>query len=155
MYYDLAKVNLDSVTRMVKQVATECDMGADGILYIDELLSCCRLLETKEYSFFQLLRGNSAFPRVLGVCGGIYAVEYAPSEPFLGFLTAWSEVRDWRFRAQLAIALLEMVESLENTEFGTIYLCDLQESNFGVVSSFVYNLDTKSFFFFFFKDEKS
>ena len=135
MYSDYAKLSVDSVTRMVKQVAAECDVGMDGILYIDELMSCCRLLETHEYSFFELLRGNSAFPQVFGVCGGIYAVEYAPSEPFLGFLTAWSEVRDWRFRAQLAIALLEMVESLENTEFGTIYLCDLQESNFGVVSS--------------------
>lgn len=98
------------------------------------MVTCWLLLETKEYSFYQLLQGNSALPELLGVCGPLYAVQYAPSEPFLGFRTDWFEVRDWKFRAQLALALLGMVEALEDTEFGTVYLCDVQESNFGVVS---------------------
>ena len=138
IYFDLAKASPESVTRMVKQIIAECDVGQDGRLFIDEIISCSRLLETNEFSFYQLLKGNGAFPTVLGVCGSVYAVEYAPSEPFLGFLTSWSEVREWKFRAQLAIALLELVESLEYTEFGTVYLCDLQESNFGVVCLFTF-----------------
>lgn len=81
-----------------------------------------------------LLKGNSAMPEVLGTCGNMFAVQFAPSAPFLEFHVDWAEVRDWGFRARLALALLEMIESLEETEMGTLYLCDVQESNFGVVS---------------------
>ena len=70
---------------------------------------------------------------VYGVCGNMYAVQYAAAEPFLGFQGKWSDGRNWNLRARLAIALLEMVEELEETPYGTFYLCDIQEPNFGVV----------------------
>ena len=133
IYYEISRVNPQSVTRMIERVVKECDIGQDNMLTIAEVTSCWMLLETKEYSFYQLLKGNSALPELLGVCGNLYAMQYSPSEPFLGFLTNWFEVRNWKFRVQLALGLLEMVKTLERTEFGTVYLCDIQESNFGVV----------------------
>ncbi len=119
---------------MLERVIKECDIKQDNILYLEELKLCWLLITTEEYSFYQLLQGNSAIPVMLGTCGHLYAVQYSPSELFLGFLTDWFEVRSWEWRVRLALGLLEMVEALENTAFGTVYLCDVQESNFGVVS---------------------
>ncbi len=134
IYYDLSsRFNPQSITNMIERVLRECDIGQDNILTKEEVISCWMLLETKEYTFYQLVQGNSALPQLLGVCGSLYSIQYSPSEPFLGYLTDWFEVRDWKFRVQLALGLLEMVETMEGTEFGTLYLCDVQESNFGVV----------------------
>ncbi len=137
VFYQLARTNRQAVVVMLERVVKECDTGQDNILHLEEMKNCWLLLKTDEYSFYQLLQGNSALPQVLGTCGNLYAVQYAPSEPFLGLLTDWFEVRSWEWRARLALGLLEMVEALENTAFGTVYLCDVQESNFGVVSSWL------------------
>ena len=121
---------------VIEEIFSECDVGNDGILGYDESIPCWQLLETDEYMLFKLLREKSAMLNVYGVCGNMYAVEYAAAEPFLGFLSSWSDGRDWSLRARLALALLEMIAEFEETPYGTFYLCDVQEPNFGVVSFF-------------------
>lgn len=113
----------------------ECDVGNDGILHYQESIPCWQLIESDEYMLYKLLHEKSAMLNVYGVCGNMYAVQYAAAEPFLGYQTSWSDGRDWNLRARLAIALMEMVEEFEETPYGTFYLCDVQEPNFGVVST--------------------
>lgn len=137
-HFNLARVNSDVANRTVlqvaKNIANECDVGSDGVLHHRELLTCWQLASTEEYVLYSILHDNSATLDVYGACGNMYAVEYAAPQPFLGYQTSFSDDRSWAFRTRLAVALLDMVEALEDTVFGTLYLCDVQESNFGVVS---------------------
>ena len=108
-------------------------MLEDGHLTHTEALICWQLLETNEYMLYSLLAGHTAIPDVYGVCGSMYAVQYASSEPFLNSFSLKSDGRSWQFKVKLALALLEMVRAIEDTPYGTLYLCDVQPSNFGVV----------------------
>lgn len=120
---------------VIEAIFTECDVGSDGVLSYSEALPCWQLVETDEYVLFSLLQGMSAIPNLYGTCGTTYAVQYTASEPYFGIETSMSEARSWKLRAKLALALLEMIESVEHTPYGTLYLCDIQESNFGIVQS--------------------
>lgn len=115
----------------VERVFSECDVLEDGQLTYHEALVCWQLLETDEFILLLVLSGVSAIPDLYGTCGTMYAMQYATSEPFLSRYLA--DNRSWQFKARLAIALIEMVHSIEATPYGTLYLCDVQESNFGVV----------------------
>lgn len=120
--------------QVATNIAKECDVSSDGVFSYLETITCWQLVTNEEYILYSILQGNSAILDVYGVCGNMYAVQYAASEPFLGYLTSLSDSRTWEFRSKLAIALLNMVEALENTSYGTLYLCDVQEPNFGIVS---------------------
>lgn len=119
--------------KVIKEVFRECDLLEDGILHYGEAIVCWQLIETGEYMLYSLLQGRIGIPDIYGSCGHMYAVQYAPSEPFLGQDMVLSDPRSWKFRAQLSLALLDMIESIEETPWGTLYLCDVQELNFGVV----------------------
>ena len=139
-YLHLHLVKLDNhlanatVSLVARNIASECDVGGDGVFSHQELITCWQLVSTEEYILYSVLESNSAILDVYGTCGNMYAVEYAESQPFLGFQISLTDDRSWDFRARLAVALLDMIEALEDTVFGTLHLCDVQESNFGVVS---------------------
>ena len=140
IYYNIAgQVDAKRTIEVIEEIFSECDIGNDGILGYDESIPCWQLIETDEYVLYKLLREKSSMLTVYGVCGNMYAVEYAAAEPFLGFLSSWSDGRDWRLRARLALTLLEMIAEFEDTPYGTFYLCDVQEPNFGVVRSAMIN----------------
>lgn len=134
VYYNTAgKVDVKRTIEVIEDTFTECDLANDGIVLYEESIPCWQLIETEEYMLYKILWEKSGMLDVYGVCGNMYAVQYAAAEPFLGFHTAWSDDRDWNFRARLAVSLLEMIEGFEDTPYGTFYLCDVQEPNFGVV----------------------
>jgi hypothetical protein len=117
----------------VEGLFSECDVLGDGQLSYSEALVCWSLLETDEFVFLSVLSGTSAMPDLYGACGNMYAMQYATSQPLLANTPSVADSRTWDFRARLAIALIEMVASIEATNYGTLYLCDVQESNFGIV----------------------
>ena len=119
----------------VERVFSECDVLGDGQLSYSEAVVCWSLLETDEFVLLSLLRGLSAVPDLYGACGNMYASQFATSKPLLAYTLTVADNRTWALRAQLAMALIDMVASLENTLYGTLYLCDVQESNFGFVRS--------------------
>ena len=138
LHFNLVKGNgglvNETISGVARSIASECDVGNDEVFSYWELVTCWQLISTEEYVLSLMLEGNAAILEAYGTCGNMYAVEYATSEPFLGFQLSLSDERSWDLRAQLALALLDMIEALENTVFGTLYLCDVQESNYGVVS---------------------
>ena len=135
LYHNIAgQVDVKRTTEVVEEIFSECDIDNDGILDgYNEFISCWQLVETNEYVLFKFLREKSGMLAVYGVCGVVYAVEYASSESFGYFLSSWSDGRNWNLRARLAVALLEMIADFEDTPYGTLYLRDVHESNFGVV----------------------
>ena len=122
---------------MLDEIITECDVEGDGILLLSEATACWELRETDEYMLNMMLKDSSATLDVYGTCGNLYSIQYADAEPFMGSETSllWYtlEHRSWKFRAQLAISLLELIESIEHTPYGTLYQCDVHEANFGIV----------------------
>ena len=134
VFYNIAgKIHASRTIETLKEIFSECDLGGDGVLLLTECLVCWDLIETGEYILNLLLRDSSATVNVYGTCGNMYALQYADPEPFLGYKTSLSDTRSWSLRAQLAIAILELIESIEKTPYGTLYLCDAQEANFGLV----------------------
>ena len=134
IFYNIAgKTHTSRTVEILNEIFSECDVGGDGILLFPEAIVCWELIKTDEYMLNMLLKGSSATLDVYGTCGNMYAVQYADAELFMGYKTSWSESRSWNLRAQLAIAILELIESIEHTPYGTLYLCDVQEANFGLV----------------------
>ena len=124
---------VSSTLAAVERVFSECDVLGDGQLSYSEAVVCWQLLETDEFIILSVLRGLSAIPDIYGACGIMYAIQYATSQPLLDTLPAVADQRTWQFRARLAIALIEMVHSIETTPYGTLYLCDVKGPNFGIV----------------------
>lgn len=122
----------EAIMKLVEDILEECDYLHDGVLGNSEALTCWQLLETDEYVIYSLLQGREGIPDMYGVCGHMYAVQYAPSEPYIRPESS-SDRQEWELRARLALGLLDMIESIEHTPFGTLYLCDVQKPNFGVV----------------------
>ena len=111
-------------------IISECDVGADGILLGDELRHCSKLI-LPDLILHTLLNSTSV-PDIYGSCGELVAFEYiSPEDLKSGFF----DQRPWRKRVELAIALLDYIQRLEHTPYGTLYLkvCDLQWKNLGVL----------------------
>lgn len=130
----------DHTTQVLNKIFSECDVAQNGVLRLTESLSCWELIQSDEYMLYMLLSDLSAVPKVYGTCGDIYAVEYADAEPFMEYKTSWSETRSWTFRAELALAVMDLIEEFEETPYGTLYLCDIQEANLGIVRVSNYNI---------------
>ena len=116
----------EATLKALEDIFRECDIHGDGVLSYDELVTCWQLVETDEYLLYSLLKGKPGIPELCGTCGNLYAVDYAPEPCYLG------EKRTWKFNVELVLALLDVVEAIEDTPYGTLYLCDIQEANFGV-----------------------
>ncbi|XP_023233326.1 protein FAM69C-like isoform X1 [Centruroides sculpturatus] len=93
------------------------------------------LLQQTEYLFSKCLEDQNIFPKIIGSCGYIYAVEY--TQPLQNFMLVlyptWQE--DFYKRTEIAKLLLEYVKMLDNdhmkTELGKIHLCDVKIGHFG------------------------
>jgi len=109
----------------------EC-AGEDGILTHHEMWYCYTLLESDEFLLSLLLQGTNCVPDLYGTCGSVFGVEYVPSELLETLSRFLHDERSWETKAKLGLALLDLVERLDKTPYGTLYLCDIQFVNFGV-----------------------
>ena len=122
----------DVTLQALEEIFSECDLLSDGVLRTrDEVLACWSLVNAFEYVLYLLLKQTGAMPELYGVCGKIFAVEFAPVEFPLGVESMLSEESTWQYRARLAVAFLDMIEALESTPYGPLHLCDVKEENFG------------------------
>ena len=119
--------------KLLKEVYSSCDANADGKLNYDEAILCWQLLKTQEYVVFSLLENVADVPDLYGSCGLLYGIEFVDPKPLLGLQTIEFDTRSWRVRANLALALLVMIETVEETPYGTFHMCDVDERSVGVV----------------------
>ena len=122
----------DEMMVVVAGIVENCDIGRDGILLFEEEFCCWYFANSHEYVIITVLQDFIGIPALIGTCGNLYAMEYASNKPLMTPQLA-SEPESWSFRVALAVALIEMVEAFENTKYGTVYLCDMTPSNFGMV----------------------
>lgn len=128
----------DRTKRVLGQVVSECDLRGDGILGSEEIRHCWRIIETEEYMLASLLDGHPALFEVYGLCGEFYAEQFATpldSTDYIGAEGFLVPKRPWNFRAEVAIALLDMLEELEDTPYGGLHYCDVKEANFGLAKT--------------------
>ena len=131
---------------VIDEFLLECDANSDALISYHEAASCMRILVSKEYVFYVLLRGFPGMPEVYGTCGSIFAVQSTLADDLQDHVAL--DPRTWKKRAMIAISMIDMVEAFEHTPYGTVYLCDVWEGNFGVDSSLkVYAIDMDLSFF--------
>ena len=131
---------------VIDEFLLECDANSDALISYHEAASCMRILASEEYVFYVLLRGIPGVPEVYGTCGNIFAVQSTLADDLRDHVAL--DPRTWKKRALIAISMLDMVEAFEHTPYGTVYLCDVQEGNFGVDSSLkAYAIDMDISFF--------
>ena len=131
----LGRTHSELTIQLLKDIFAECDLKGDGILLSNESEPCWGLVQTEEYVLYSLLKENDVIPKIYGVCGTMFAVEYIrplTSEKYVGFESILAGRRPWKLRANLALGLLDMIESLEETPYGTLYMCDVKEANYGI-----------------------
>ena len=125
-YYHLGHQVVDAVIR-------ECDAHADTKLSYNEAIHCWHMVDEQESLVMLQLAGNPAIPTLYGTCHNLFVMEYASTDPFNN-VPKRAEYRSWGFRAKLALGLIEMVKSLENSSPNkTLHLCDFQKANFGIL----------------------
>ena len=108
----------------------ECAGKDDGVLPFQKMWYCQALL-AREFLLSVLLKDTPNLPKLYGTCGHVFAVEDAPDEILGGMFV---DNRPWDTKVKLALAFLDMVERLDNTTYGTLYICDFKFANFGVVT---------------------
>ena len=120
-----------SITKPVlDRIVSECDVGVDGVLSGSELQHCGRLIQSG-LILYTIFKSNRLVPKIYGTCGEILAYEFVSSD--LVYVNMFDKI-PWSQRAQLALVLLDYIQELEHTAYGTLYLCDIQWKNIGTVT---------------------
>lgn len=117
--------------KILDYVYRECAGEDDGVLSYQKMWYCQALL-TSEFLLSVLLKDSLNVPKLYGTCGHVFAVEDVPDEMLEG---RYIENRPWSTKVKLGLALLDMVERLDNTPYGTLYMCDVNLQNFGVLTT--------------------
>ncbi|XP_026278305.1 divergent protein kinase domain 1C isoform X1 [Frankliniella occidentalis] len=91
--------------------------------YGEELLNLWLLAHDHEFVCSALFGDRGVFPRLLGVCGKFYAVEYLEPLP---------ADAGWPDRVRLAVMTLELLEQLETDLPEPFHLCDVKMDHFGI-----------------------
>ena len=107
------------------------DENEDGMYSEEEVRQLFVLLNRREFLHNWLL-GISHLPRLHGFCGEVYAVEGTQPHPLLAGGKLPYRHSTWEVRSQLALSFLDLIVKFENTTFGTLHLCDLSPSAFGL-----------------------
>ena len=120
-----------SITEPVlDRIVSECDIKGDGVLSGSELQHCGRLIQPGLLLHTIFNKSNRLVPEIYGSCGELLAMEFASSYSLRDNIY---ERRPWPGRVQLALALLDYIQVLEHTAYGTLYLCDLHWKNLGAI----------------------
>ena len=114
---------------ILEKIVNECDVGSDGILSGVEQKYCAGIVQPG-FILSILLKNNTLVPQVYGSCGEIVVSEYVSSKLLH---TGIFDRKPWTQRVEVALALLDMIQKLEHTPYGTLYLCDMQWKNLGTV----------------------
>ena len=109
------------------------------------------LVQQNEYLFLQYFNDNPHLAQILGSCGHVYGMEYAPStsvlEPDILHVTGVSQY-SWHERVKIAFDLLNVLKSMQNDFHEPLHFCDVKGGNFGISQSGkVKPIDTDTVFF--------
>ena len=115
------------------------------------MCSLWSLVQQREFLFLRYFSSKQFVPTIRGTCGNMYAVASSPPTSILNpsaMNIARLSQHSWRDRAQVAIGLLDIVESARSDFHEYLHLCDIKGKNFGIaIDGRIKAIDTDSAFF--------
>ena len=72
------------------------------------------------------------FPTLLGSCGGLYVVEALEPLSFPPRYFAKLSFNQWAQRVSVTLAILDLLDELENVFEDPVHLCDVKPEHFGI-----------------------
>uniref|UniRef100_G1RAD4 FAM69 N-terminal domain-containing protein n=1 Tax=Nomascus leucogenys TaxID=61853 RepID=G1RAD4_NOMLE len=148
--------DLPSLPALVSQVLLMADFNKDNRVSLAEAKSVWALLQRNEFLLLLSLQEKEHASRLLGYCGDLYLTEGVPHgawhvaalppllRPLLppalqGALQQWLGPA-WPWRAKIAIGLLEFVEELFHSSYGTFYMCETTLANVGYTATYDFKM---------------
>jgi len=89
------------------------------------------LIQDNEYVLSKLHASLDVFPTLMGTCGGLYVVEALEPLSYPHYLAKLS-FSQWAQRVSVALAILDLLDELENVFDQPIHLCDVKPEHFGI-----------------------
>jgi len=114
------------------------DYLANKTSQMASMQSMWSLLQQDEYVFMKYLAGVKYVPSILGTCGHMYAVEFAPPgrlfTPNVLHMSDFSvnQAPSWEERLATALLLIELLRVFDEHFHEPLHICDLKGSNFGI-----------------------
>ena len=90
------------------------------------------LLQDNEYVLSKLYASVDIFPTLLGSCGGLYVVEALEPLSFPPRYFAKLSFNQWAQRVSVTLAILDLLDELENVFEDPVHLCDVKPEHFGI-----------------------
>ncbi|XP_059054131.1 divergent protein kinase domain 1C [Achroia grisella] len=93
------------------------------------------LLQDNEYLALLLYEKYVIFPKLLGSCGSMYAVQKLDSiSGYWHLMTLYDSQEEWEKRIKLSLMILDYLLSLEKKLPEPLHICDVKMNHFGVTS---------------------
>ena len=89
------------------------------------------LIQDNEYVLSRLYASLDVFPTLMGTCGGFFAVEGLEPLSYPTYMAKLS-FNQWAQRVSVALAMLDLLDELENVFEEPIHLCDVKPEHFGI-----------------------
>jgi len=84
-----------------------------------------------EYVFSRIFSHYDVFPEMFGSCGGIYVVERLRPLDMPSYLQRVN-FQGWVERVKVSLAILDLLEELDNMFLAPLHLCDIKPEHFGL-----------------------
>lgn len=95
------------------------------------------LIEDNEYLALILYERFDVFPKLIGTCGPLYAVQKLNTvSGFWHLMTLYDSHDDWIKRIKIAIKIIEFLVRLENGLPEPLLICNVKMTHFGVTDDF-------------------
>lgn len=95
------------------------------------------LIEDNEYLALILYERFDVFPKLIGTCGTLYAVQKLNTvSGFWHLMTLYDSHDDWIKRIKIAIKIIEFLVRLENGLPEPLLICNIKMTHFGLTDDF-------------------
>ena len=101
------------------------------VLLRNSMKNIWTLMLDSEYVFSRLFQHFDVFPELFGSCGGLYVVEKMKPLNMPYYLQRVT-FQGWVERVKVGLAILDLVEELDNMFDHPVHLCDVKSEHFGL-----------------------
>lgn len=131
MKFNLAVNDVD-----VKIMSYSQHSQSDGNRYVEKR-KLWSLLHDNEYLALILYDKYNVFPKLLGTCGSLYAVQRLNSiSGYKHLVSLYDSHAEWAKRVKISIMILDFLLQLDEIFPEPMLICDVKMNNFGVTSDF-------------------
>lgn len=102
-----------------------------------EMQNVWTLILDNEYLALTLYEKFDVFPKLLGTCGSLYAVEKLDLiSGYWDLMTMYDNQKEWEKRVKMSLMILDLLQHLEEDLPEPMLICDVKMSHFGVTDDF-------------------